>query len=121
MVKQHSKQGAVEILTEITMLTELRHVNLVSLIGYCTKWGKMIIVYNYMAYNQLYKLERIVRDGLSVTWKQRLNICIGAARGLHYLHAGQSFTHCDAKASNINSVHIFLCFNSYPFAVNFSI
>ncbi|KAL8041822.1 hypothetical protein ABFX02_09G009100 [Erythranthe guttata] len=100
-----SGQGPQEFLTEIETLTELRHVNLVSLIGYCNEHGEMILVYEYMACgtlaDHLYKLSRKGKDHLSLTWKQRLTICIGAGRGLDYLHTGHSLIHRDVKASNI--------------------
>ncbi|KAL0341628.1 UNVERIFIED_CONTAM: Receptor-like protein kinase FERONIA [Sesamum calycinum] len=103
--KSNSKQGTNEFLTEIETLTELRHVNLVCLIGYCNEHGKMILVYEYMACgtlaDHLYKLSRKCNNDSTLTWKQRLNICIGAGRGLDYLHTGHSLIHRDIKASNI--------------------
>ncbi|KAL7098342.1 hypothetical protein ACP275_09G011000 [Erythranthe tilingii] len=103
--KSGSKQGPHEFLTEIETLTELRHVNLVSLIGYCNEHGELILVYEYMAYGTLadhiYKLARRGDECPSLTWQQRLAICIGAGRGLDYLHTGHSLIHRDVKASNI--------------------
>ncbi|KAL0343786.1 UNVERIFIED_CONTAM: Receptor-like protein kinase THESEUS 1 [Sesamum angustifolium] len=51
--------------------------------------------------DQLYKLQRENSHCTSLTWKQRLNICIGAGRGLDYLHTGHGVIHRDVKASNI--------------------
>ncbi|KAG6401969.1 hypothetical protein SASPL_138837 [Salvia splendens] len=104
-LRSNSNQGQREFLTEIETLTELRHVNLVSLIGYCYDRREMILVYDYMAYgtlsDHLYKLSSKGVKCSSLTWKERLTICVGAGRGLDYLHTGHSLIHRDVKASNI--------------------
>ncbi|RDX77506.1 Receptor-like protein kinase ANXUR2, partial [Mucuna pruriens] len=88
-----------EFKNEIELLCQLRHPNIVSLIGFCNDEKEKIIVYEYMSNGSLD--QHIERGDLS--WKKRLEICIGVARGLHYLHAGAKRTiiHRHVKPSNI--------------------
>ncbi|KAI8571244.1 hypothetical protein RHMOL_Rhmol01G0104400 [Rhododendron molle] len=104
-----SNQGAEEFWTEVKLLSKLRHAHLVSLVGYCNEHQEMILVYEYMVNgtlaSHLYKSSRD-ESGESISplkWAQRLNICLGAARGLDCLHIGtkQPIIHRDVKTTNI--------------------
>lgn len=94
-------QGHREWLTEVIFLGQLRHSNLVKLIGYCCEDEHRLLVYEYMPRgsleNQLFR-----RYSVSLPWSTRMKIALGAAKGLEFLHeAEKPVIYRDFKASNI--------------------
>ena len=72
---------------EVELLCQLHHPNCVSIVGFCNHKKVSIVVYEYMSNMSNGSLDQHLEEG-QLSWKKRVEICIGAARGLHYLHAG---------------------------------
>ncbi|KAJ0735725.1 putative protein kinase RLK-Pelle-LRR-I-1 family [Helianthus annuus] len=94
-------QGEEEFLTEIEILFQYKHENIIGLVGYCKKINERILVYEYASNGSL---NRYVKHA-SLTWRKRLQICIDVAMGLDFLHRGTStqavVIHRDIKSTNI--------------------
>ncbi|XP_076927898.1 putative serine/threonine-protein kinase PBL28 [Bidens hawaiensis] len=94
-------QGVREFRKEIIMLARYKHTNLVSLVGFSDESGEKIIAYKYEVNGSL---DRHLASK-DLTCDQRLQICLGAARGLEYLHdsvgIGHRVLHRDIKSANI--------------------
>ncbi|KAJ3687220.1 hypothetical protein LUZ61_016384 [Rhynchospora tenuis] len=99
---QGSMQGAQEFKNEIELLSRVHHKNLVGLEGFCYEQGEQLLVYEYIS-NGTLRENLVGKDGVYLDWKKRLQIALGAARGLAYLHelANPPIIHRDIKSTNI--------------------
>ncbi|KAK1433192.1 hypothetical protein QVD17_10100 [Tagetes erecta] len=99
-----STQGTREFNNELTLLSAIRHENLVPLLGYCYENEQQILVYPFMSNGSLQdRLYGEASKRRALDWPTRLSIALGSARGLSYLHtfSGRSVIHRDVKSSNI--------------------
>ncbi|CAH1440914.1 unnamed protein product [Lactuca virosa] len=100
-----SRQGEHEFRNEVEMISKFHHENIICFIGYCDENNEMIIVYEYAQNGSLDYHLGDLKKMRRITWAQRLKICIGAARGINYLHSGlgehNRVIHRDLKSANI--------------------
>ncbi|GKA72326.1 cold-responsive protein kinase 1-like protein [Tanacetum coccineum] len=99
-----SKLGVREFVTEIDMISNGRHRNLVELIGCCVEGARYFLVYDFSENNSLERaLSARKSHTAELNWKRRLEICLDIAQVLVYLHEGTEprIVHRDLKPSNI--------------------
>lgn len=104
VLSAESSQGVREFLTEINMIANIEHPNLVKLHGCCVEGQHRILVYGYLEKNSLAQtLLGGSNSGIQFQWPARRKICIGVAMGLAFLHeeVQPPIIHRDIKASNI--------------------
>lgn len=94
-------QGKKEFFTEVAIIGNIHHVNLVKLRGFCAQGTQRLLVFEYMNRGSLDRT--LFGSGPTLEWQERFDIALGTARGLAYLHSGceQKIIHCDVKPENI--------------------
>ncbi|XP_031481939.1 protein STRUBBELIG-RECEPTOR FAMILY 8-like isoform X2 [Nymphaea colorata] len=93
-----------QFLEIVSNLSQLRHPNIVNLVGYCAEHGQHLLVYEYISSTTLHDALHCVGNTKKVlTWDARLDIALGVARALEYLHVSclPSVIHGNVKASNV--------------------
>ncbi|XP_044501770.1 probable serine/threonine-protein kinase PBL19 [Mangifera indica] len=99
-------QGHKQWVAEVQFLGVVEHPNLVKLIGYCAVDGERgiqrLLVYEFMP-NRSLEYHLFGRALPPLPWKTRLQIILGAAQGLAYLHEGLEVQVIfrDFKSSNV--------------------
>ncbi|GJS84324.1 L-type lectin-domain containing receptor kinase IX.1 [Tanacetum coccineum] len=100
-VSKSSKQGVDEYASEVRIISQLRHRNLVKLTGWCHEKGELLLVYEYMENGSLDS--HLFKEKSLLTWDTRYKIANGLASALLYLHEEweQCVLHRDIKSSNV--------------------
>ncbi|WVZ24818.1 hypothetical protein V8G54_003362 [Vigna mungo] len=100
-ISADSKQGVKQYTAEVTIISQLRHRNLVKLTGWCHKKNDFLLIYEYMENGSLDS--KLFRGESILPWEVRYNIALGLASALLYLQEEweKCVLHRDIKSSNI--------------------
>ncbi|CAN6912031.1 unnamed protein product [Brassica oleracea] len=106
--KKLDKNLEKEFIAEVEILGTIRHVNIVKLLCCFSREDSKLLVYEYLEKRSLDQWLHGEKKGgdaeaSSLSWGQRLNIAVGAAQGLCYMHhdCTPATIHRDVKSSNI--------------------
>ncbi|KAE8773219.1 Lectin-domain containing receptor kinase A4.2 [Hordeum vulgare] len=102
------KRNRKNYVHEIDTLCQLRHKNLLQLIGWCDDGGRLVLVYELEPNGSVSDhLHDGGASGRILTWPQRYSIILGIAAAIDYLHNGaydstkRYVLHRDIKPSNV--------------------
>jgi pto-interacting protein 1 len=98
-----------DFLAQVSMVSRLKHDNVVELLGYHVDGNIRILAYEYATMGSLHdvlhgrKGVQGAQPGPPLDWITRVKIAVDAARGLEYLHekVQPSVIHRDIRSSNV--------------------
>jgi Protein tyrosine and serine/threonine kinase len=80
----NSRIAVDEFLELVANISELRHPNVLELVGYCAEFGQRLLVYTHFSRKTLQDVlhddDDVTRRSLS--WNARIKIALGAAKAL---------------------------------------
>ena len=101
MLEGNSNCNGEDFISEVSTIGRIHHVNVVHLLGFCSEDMRRALVYEYMPRGSLDKY--IFSAEKSFSWDKLIEIALGIARGINYLHQGceMQILHFDIKPHNI--------------------
>uniref|UniRef100_A0A8C1VZV0 Interleukin-1 receptor-associated kinase 1 n=1 Tax=Cyprinus carpio TaxID=7962 RepID=A0A8C1VZV0_CYPCA len=88
-------------MTEVEKLSQYRHPNIMDFVGYSIEGQTYCLIYVYMPNGSLEDRLRC-EDSNALCWSQRVNVLLGIAKAIQYLHScSPALIHGDIKSSNI--------------------
>lgn len=99
----NTRQWIDQFFNEVHLINQVRHKNLVKLLGYSVDGQESLLVYDYYPNKSLDHFIFDENQAQILDWKKRIDIIQGVAEGLSYLHEESEIRiiHRDIKASNI--------------------
>ncbi|KAI7726986.1 hypothetical protein M8C21_011411 [Ambrosia artemisiifolia] len=105
-VLNSSKASGKEFINEVASIGRISHINIVSLLGFCSDNHKRALIYEFMPNGSL---DRYVhsnnpqKSSIRLEVMKLYEVALGIARGLDYLHRGCNprILHLDIKPANI--------------------
>ncbi|XP_065625632.1 wall-associated receptor kinase 2 [Quercus suber] len=89
-----------QFITEVVVLIQVNHRNVVQLLGCCLETRVPLLVYEFVPNSTLFKH---IHHASTISWETRLRIAIEIADALSYLHSAASIPiiHRDIKSTNV--------------------
>ncbi|KAJ0780225.1 putative protein kinase RLK-Pelle-LRR-XI-1 family [Helianthus annuus] len=88
---------------EIRALTEIRHLNIVKLYGFCSHSRHSFLVYEFLSGGSLRSVLNHMEQAVEFDWEKRVMAVKGIAKALSYMHhdCSQPIIHRDLSSNNI--------------------
>ncbi|XP_077244213.1 cysteine-rich receptor-like protein kinase 2 isoform X2 [Tasmannia lanceolata] len=99
----NTRQWVDQFFNEVDLVNQVRHKNLVKLLGCSADGPESLLVYEYFFHKSLDQFLFDTNQAKHLDWQKRFDIIQGVAEGLCYLHEESEIRiiHRDIKASNI--------------------
>ncbi|XP_021754913.1 L-type lectin-domain containing receptor kinase IX.1-like [Chenopodium quinoa] len=102
-ISKGSKQGIKEYMSEVKIISRLRHKNLVQLLGWCHERAELLLVYEFIPNGSLDTHLYAGKRKVVLPWATRYKVVQDLASALLYLHQDweQCVLHRDINPSNV--------------------
>lgn len=102
MLKKTSDNGN-NFVNEVATIGRIHHVHIINLLGFCCDGSARALIYEFMPNGSLGDFLHKEKSNHSLEWERLLQIAVGVAHAIEYLHNGCELRilHLDIKPQNV--------------------